>query len=135
MERIPTHKERLDVAADALVTAVEGGSNYWASFFTHGNYYVADEGPDIEGSVPGYLMAEVTYEDPETGVETCTDVFVANILDTMRAIADGTITVDVRDDIYYAIRTAYLDTENADIDAEAADVLLQVTLFGSVIFG
>lgn len=43
--------------------------------------------------------------------------------------------VGVRADLRTMVTTAFLDAENADIDAEGADTIMQVTMFKELVFG
>lgn len=103
---------------DVLITAVEGGINYWAEVSDY------DHGDDVR-------VASVRILDLEDGREyRLTAKMLAN---PIMQIING--PVQVRDDIRIAIFDGERLLDAAEIDAECADVIVQVALFGRIVYG
>lgn len=117
--------KRTEFLSDVLVTAVEGGINYWAS--------VSEYDPDA-GTV------RVHEWHPDTG-ETEDGYAKEGVLVTLDDIARG-IGVLRRDDklpltgywhdFWKADRT---NGEDGDYDAGHADCVVQAAIFGEVVYG
>lgn len=111
---------------DVLTTAVEGGINYWADFVS-----VSRLQPDLSVN---NVRLRPREEDAELAVDD--EVFQITHLrigQAMQLVVSGDVLV--RDDIRRAVLHAIADPDNADIDAEAADVLVQVACFGEIVYG
>lgn len=92
---------------DILITAIEGGINYWAE--------VTDYSPD--GDRPFAVIREIEGRDEYRLTPTA-----------MTAAANKVVT------LYPNTRAAgYIRTDN--IDAEAADMIAQVACFGELVYG
>lgn len=103
------------VLMDLLCTAVEGGSNYWASFSratcTKDGDYLSVHVREYEASGDRLLSRRVTAEDLATGLARL-----------------GTAK--------FATASQHLaDALSEDGDATTADVVLQMTVFGDVVYG
>jgi hypothetical protein len=107
------------VAYDILTTAWEQGISYWA------------EGKEVHRladlSVTSFTVRDA--EDPEAEWVTAD---YDTVHDGLQKILDG--EVRVRPDFYRQCLTVK-DPEDVDIDADAADVIVQVGLFGKIVFG
>jgi hypothetical protein len=105
---------------DVMTTAAEGGVNYWAT----------------AAYVTPHDALMVRYENPGGPADwrCCTAALGVRgvALGVERVLAP---TFKVADDIRRAVAVLASDPENADIDADAADVIVQAALFGEVVFG
>lgn len=107
---LPVRRQRL---RDLLCSAVEGGSNYWAAF------------TDVTRTANlDYLEVRVTEHEGSGAVPT-TRVVTADDL----AVGLGRAAMDPRLARHAA---AFLGDDD---DAETADVILQMTVFGDVVYG
>ncbi len=98
------------------------------------------------GSQSGLVGQPVRRDDPTgvgwyyAGIESCYDgdgdvvdnVTLATIELGYRRLIDGSVTANRN--IVAEARRAFLDPDDGDIDAKAADVILQAGLFGSVLY-
>lgn len=108
-------------AADVLTTALQGGIDYWAC----AEHLQAD---DEGNTVIAYLTDSTgeNYEDLPKYVDL--DVIRLGI---KRALKVGSCRQDIRE----TILTAVASDDVGQIDAEAADVIVQLGLFDDVVFG
>lgn len=111
---------------DVLITAVEGGINYWSA--------VSDYDPDA-GTVK---VHEYEPDEGETDQWGYAEVGVTVDLDS---IAKGIGVLNGKGEAW---RTGYwaefwranrTNGEDGDYDAEIADVIVQTALFGEVVYG
>lgn len=114
-----THERNLFLQ-DVLITAVEGGTGYWAAC---SGYFWDDDSPED---------ARVTLH-PE-------DVQDENHLVTVETIAKGialirTNTVLLNSTLRKWIVEADRENDAGMIDADGADVIVQAALFGEIIYG
>tara|TARA_R110000824_G_scaffold215627_2_gene402162 strand:+ start:451 stop:825 length:375 start_codon:yes stop_codon:yes gene_type:complete len=107
----------LELLNDLLVTAVEGGSDYWATFGyaerDADRNYASVRVSEVEASGDTRITATVTPESLMGGV---------------RKLAHLAMTAP-----WAARRLADLTTE--DWDAETADAVLQLAVLGDVVYG
>lgn len=116
---------------DVLCTALEGGIGYWAE---------ASDIETVEVEVNGSPMQEYvgcTLTDCEGTDDEGNDWTHKVTLDT---VAEGIRRIMAREararrDIEDAIRAAVADADAGTIDADAADVIMQVALFGEIVYG
>lgn len=99
-------KHSLSVCSDLLITAAEGGSNYWADFeeLADGAYRIVEQ----EQSGDAVVLAEVTPLMMAKACQKAIELYQHN----HKIIAD----VDLH-------------------DAETADIVLQVATFGELVYG
>lgn len=116
---------------DVLCVALEGGIGYWAE---------ASDIKTIEVEVNGSPMTEYvscTLTDAEgtddEGNDWTHSVTLDTVAEGIRRIMSG--EVRARRDIEDAIRAGVADNDAGHIDADAADVILQVALFGAITYG
>lgn len=114
--------EQQQFATDVLTTAIEGGINYWSTVLT-----ISDRSPE-----PEQITAVVISEDEDRTQRTITSVALINTLASIEGFAE-----EIPQDIFDMLADAYADLDEGagDIDAELADVLVQLTLFGEIIYG
>lgn len=130
-----------------LETAVEGGCSYWAdvsaeyaSESSSGSSkgindfdvsdYVEDEDEDEDEDAPFYTAASfLASKDPTQGGT----IDLEGIADAIERIAAG--EVEVAPAIREVIIAAVEDDDASDIDAEAADCIVQIGLFDEIVYG
>lgn len=117
MSTFPRSPERKEFLDDLLITAVEGGINYWAQV---SGYKFTD--------VPG--EAEVTVHDLESEHQHFVDIDV--IAKGLGRLQQDEGLRSLYSDLLVASRT---NGEDGDFDASGADVVLQLGIFGEVIYG
>jgi hypothetical protein len=105
---------------DLLCTAVEGGSNYWARFES------AERTPDLD-----YLSVVLTA-DPGDGTRKRYTVRAEDLVRGLEAL--GTQPAPFPTAASH-LADAIGDPDNSTGDATTADVVLQMTVFGDVVYG
>lgn len=122
---------------DVMITAFEGGSTYWAE----ARNVIREKGcPEVD-----YISFEVRSfedrDDPRLGGWQRVDEDVIaqgmrRILDAPQDIGEfGVSPLRVRRDILASIAIADRRPEDADIDAEVADCILQAGIWGEIVYG
>ena len=118
---------RTQFLTDVLTTAVEGGIGYWAQVtsYTWDTEVVADRGVTITDVEDSGAIVRVT---------------VANIATALGKFTKGTAVeaaavVKVHPSYVRQIRTANRENDGGEIDADLADMVLQVAALGEVIYG
>ena len=121
---------------DLLVTAFEGGSNYWMRYSNckypeHLKNEVVRSIDDLENYYPLSVMC-VTTPDCSIDIHEFNDV--GEITDTHKGVNMQTIKKGLS---AYATKCpqGFSDFINGDTDITTADTLLQIALFGEVIYG
>lgn len=106
-------------AADVICTAVEGGINYWAVVLKW----------DGEGS------ALVEDHDKKTGPEVAWPVTINKdlIQKGIDLLSEGKITLNT--DTLGSILVGATMDDAGDVDAEAADAIVQAAIFGDIVYG
>lgn len=116
-------KDRKQFLFDTVVTAAEHGISYWA--------IVCDY---RWNNNPEKLYAMVRIQDAES--EKYHSITLETVAKGLRRICVTGEPIQLRDDIYENILLANrTNGAQGDIDAECADVIVQVGLFGDVIYG
>lgn len=115
------HKVSEELAKDILSIAVEGGSNYWGSFGIlqgKSDDYTAVTVKDVTGEDAGVALPNVvTLTTVRNGLEL--------------AVKPSSMREDLREACIKAL-------ENDDacyMDADSADCVVQLGLFGEIVFG
>ena len=117
-------------AADLLVGAFEGGSNYW--------YMIADNvKPEVEAQPWGegeYTPSYISYPFSKGGAVIIVDMEDEEgerfTLDK-KAILRGKLEMENNTDYSHH----FADVLNENDDADTSDVFLQLCLFGEVVYG
>lgn len=147
--------KRQRMLRDIMITAFEGGSNYWAE--ARRVVRDEDEALKVDEYAPGslaertgrhyldYVSFEVrSFEDREDkrlGKWHLIDAAAVDrglllIVDNgRRPVIEAPNPVSVRRDIWVSCVTADKYPEEADLDAEAADCILQAAAFGEIVYG
>lgn len=116
---------REEFLSDVITTAIEGGIGYWSVTLQ----YQAD-GRAIVGEVRGPgTQATISPTDSEA-VYVITPSTISVGLSQLRR---GTAAVN-RDLLGHAL-VAETNLDAGDIDADVADMIVQVALFGEVVYG
>lgn len=118
-----------EIAAATLTVAAECGIDYWANFKTTRL---------ATGPHEGWVAAITNFTDAETGEPFEVKMLRQQVNDNslygaFRKVIEG--KVQVAPDIRNYIVRAVCEGDAGMIDAEAADVLVQVALFGEIVFG
>lgn len=117
---IPVPREML---RDLLCTAVEGGSNYWADF----SAAVRTEGLD-------YLRVKVTEQEPSRDDTPRVNRYID--ADDLAIGIQRLAKAAIADDGKFPAAGKHLgDVLSENGDATTADVVLQMTIFGELIYG
>lgn len=122
--------DREQFLSDVLTTAVEGGINYWAAV---SEYKWCDENDNnIPASVRVHELDDTTGEYMEPGVFITTKEIgraIARIMDVNDEIKH--LGNHVRKDVF----AASMENDAGDIDADIADVIMQIAVLGEVTYG
>ena len=121
--------ERDQLYFDLFVTALEGGIQYWASVLAYrwrlprveGADPAAERGEDLNG-----FRAIVVDADDSGDRHTIDRAVIARGFNLAKA-RDG--------EVGKRFRTADRDPEDSDFDADDADLVVQLGLFGEVVYG
>ena len=104
---------------DLLVTAVEGGSNYWADFIY----------PHPRGSNSDKIRLIEDEPSNESGVCFDREVSADDLLVGLQRLAESDLSN------FPAAHAHLLDVLSDNYDADTADVVLQMTVFGELVYG
>lgn len=115
---------RKEFLSDILLTAIEGGINYWA--WQHARSW--DEDYEILNAITISPMDE----DGSEGTQVTVDH--AKLEEAIALIVGPQSEFEVRDDILQQIVLATRNNDAGEIDAEAADVIVQAACFGEIVY-
>ena len=107
------------IIKDVLSCALEGGSNYWYEIVEFGNPDKIEckfEHLDLPMSDAGYLIIKAKEDDPTYRLERIT-------------IQQGLQLMSMK------YPSQFQDLVNENSDAETGDILLQLSLFGELVYG
>lgn len=113
--------ERLQFYKDILITAVEGGVNYWCRV-SPGTYE-----PDAG------RVTLVEDENPKGKKRKRYALTWPSIQRAVQLVLDPKFRI--REDLRDTLRRAYVTCESGDIDAELADCIVQAAIYGEIVFG
>lgn len=113
--------------ADIIITAVEGGTNYWA-YSREYSWAKDDEDPTLTRAQLCDMEAYDTDEEKWHNVTTST---IAHAYYTIRKDSNLGISSQAR----ARFGCAFEDLDAGDLDANDADTIVQIGLFGKVIYG
>lgn len=113
---------RTQMFSDVIITAVEGGTGYWAQASAY----------KWSGDDTYPASVELTDDiDANRDTHPVDIVTVANAM--YRIVYDPTVKLSAS--IREAVTTALFLPTHADLDAADADAVVQVALFGEVVYG
>lgn len=139
-----SESERRQFYADIVTAAVEGGIGYWSKARSYRWFSpdlaggTAEPGPNGTANAWAVIVPadeEAGFADwpaEKDGVPTA-EITVASVRRAIGKIAHGEYT-DLRADIIATVKEAYREWDASDIDAEIADCIVQVAVFGKVVF-
>lgn len=107
-----------DFIEDVLVTATQGGSNYWG---------------DFAGKRGDLTLLTVTDAEGEEDYEHLLNF--AKVREAIRKLAVLTVDLDVNAQDRLTIREAVIQQDAGMIDADLADVIVQIACFDKLIYG
>lgn len=114
-------RESAQFAADVITVAIEGGVNYWAEIIS----FHYDE-TDPAGATT--TIHDLHDHGPRF------EITVPKVLDAVHRISTDPTSVGVGWPAA-EIAAAWTNRDAAEIDADLADIIVQVAAFGKVIFG
>lgn len=117
-----TNEEVTDFTTCVLTVAAEGGIGYWATYNT-----VRNE--------DAWVLALDNVWDAEEETLLAEEVTITTIWETLQDIAAGKYDDKVASRILDDIRADLKDRECCQIDAEGADVIVQLAIFGELVYG
>ena len=118
-----TDDEAITFVKDILTVAAEGGINYWADFRT------------ARDPVDGFVAGLIDVTDAEAGAKVADYLGFAKIWEVLGKIAWGDFDYHVGGACLGWTRQDLMDKEVCMIDAECADVIVQLALFGELVYG
>jgi hypothetical protein len=140
-----TEYDRRDFYASIVTTALEGGIGYWSAAEEYRWYFPdidggrAEPGPD--GSANAYALIVPADEDSDgdhwpkdAGGEPCARVTVDNVRRGLRQIVSGEGQL-VGEETRRRFALALREWDAGDLDAGDCDMIVQVAIFGKVIYG
>jgi hypothetical protein len=141
---------REELYGDIITTAIEGGIGYWSETSQYQYVYDGEIRPCVSALVEGttratiHLIEDATDAHPVGAVCEITPDTIARAFGVLRRAhvqSDGTVVNDRSESLYTSQKWRqrmlgiYSAPEDADIDADDADMLVQLGLFTRVIFG
>ena len=118
--------ERTEFLSDLLVTAIEGGINYWAGIDFR------DDVDPVTGTLNGKPLtcARIVDTEEQTIFTVDLDTIETGITRACTAMTNGTLRDDAQ------LRTANrTNGDEGDFDALSADLAVQLGLFDNVVYG
>jgi hypothetical protein len=126
--------ERAQFLADVITTATEGGIQYWARVTGYRWFSPELEGGTAEPGPGGTANAWVELVDAEEDDGERHRVDLDKIAHAFGVVRQGT-PKGWNDDDVARMRQAYAELDAGEIDAGDADCLLQLAIFGEVVYG
>jgi hypothetical protein len=114
--------ERVDFLCGIITTAVEGGINYWS--------HVSDYQWEWDTAM-NFTSASVTVHEDESDDEFVIDI--DKVASAIGKLVAG--NVQVRNSLLATLKEANRENEGGEIDADLADIIIQVACFGEIIYG
>lgn len=127
--------------ASCIITAVEGGINYWACCADY-KFPGCDDGVDFAEVTVHESVEELDYDGPtipgSRGGEYKAEgkrVTMADIEAALGKVIDLSVGLALHEAHRIAIKTALMMDDAGMIDADLADHIMQVAVLGDVIYG
>ena len=118
--------ERKNFLASVLVTAVEGGIDYWADV---GNYTWAQ---DDRGNLTG-ASVEVKERDERELTDKWIPIDLKIIAAGISSIKSGKVNMNPK--IVGYVTMSDVENDASEVDSEVADCIVQAALFGQLVYG
>jgi hypothetical protein len=132
LERLLARDEFL---ASVITTAIEGGVGYWAGCRVYRWWSPTLDGGTALPSVNGGAFAHAVLVDREDPEQRDWKVDPGTIVQAFERLAEDAPVLHVSTRTRNRLLGAYDDLEAGDIDADDADMLVQIGLFGEVVYG
>jgi hypothetical protein len=128
--------ERKEFLHSIFTTALEGGIGYWSQASTYHWMLPAPKGQewgadDLDGFYA--IVHEWDEDEGDYAKNKGHRIDRAVIQKGLNALIDG--KARAREDIVKTIMLANRENDAGDIDSEIADVIVQVGLFGEIVYG
>ena len=126
------HQAALDqMYFDIFTTACEGGIDFWADVlkYHHVKYDKHDNTVLVEDTL-GFFATVRDNEDEESDILT---INRATIISGLQMIADG--ETEIQGKFMDEVKRWLAEPDDADIDATAADIIVQIGLFNELVYG
>lgn len=131
--KLPPKWERL--LWDTFITAMEGGVDYWATRRRYA-HKTRDDAPDDFTPTDYYAVISEDGSGGDGKRDTRHDINRAVMLRGFRVVLGGSCPLKDTHEQVRKIGAAWKDPEiEGDIDADGADILVQLALFGEVVYG
>lgn len=120
-----SHEVNEDMIADWLITAFEGGSNYWISHIEYSDPELAYEASAQHENIAAYACPEYWVGGG------CITIYVDE-----PGFEEKTINLETLAEAARKVRPViFARLENGTYDADDADIVLQYAMFDEVVFG
>jgi hypothetical protein len=127
--------ERAQFLADIITTAVEGGIQYWARVTAYRWYSPDLDGGTAEPGPGGTANAYAIVVDGEDEDQVGHEVGLDDIARVLNGLRSAEPPKYWNADAVRRVIAANRDNDAGDIDADDADVILQLAIFGEVVYG
>ena len=128
MAHITHSTERAEFLSDIITTALEGGIGYWAESRA---YHWTTKGTDTTAEIREQQAHQAEHDEPGKWFKLDNNV----IAETLKSLRDPATKCPP----HWRAALIGADFTNGaggeDIDAEAADVIVQIALFGRIVYG
>lgn len=137
----PRSEERSTFLSDVLTTAIEGGINYWSQVSDYHWYSPTLDGGSAEhpqDRANAYVTIHETGDDPDDKSNIVRTIGIDDIASALRVIRENRDRPGpewMNSDLIADIMTADRTNDASEIDAEGCDCIVQVALFGKVVYG
>jgi len=132
---IKINEDRKQLAFDIFVTALEGGIGYWSICE---NYHwkkknVKSEKIGDDEDLDGFYADVIETDDPEETDAKKHKIDYSTIEKGLKRICET--DVKLSETIKNSIIQAVMEDDGGNIDADSADVIVQIGLFNEIVYG
>ena len=122
--------ERIDFLANVIITAVEGGINYWTEY---GDYQYTENKDGLTTDASVELREYQVVQGMLNEHRTLHKVTLATIRKGIQKVQEPDFQINPV--LLNFILAADRDNDGENIDSEAADCIVQAALFGELVYG
>lgn len=126
--------ERAQFLTDVIITAAEGGIQYWAVILSYKWHLPNLPGGTGEPGPDGTAAASLRLRPDEEDADVHT-VKLSDVAHALNVIADLSRPLYLHSTDRTRIAEAARENDGGKIDADDADVIVQVAAFGNVVYG
>lgn len=126
--------ERAQFLTDVIITAAEGGIQYWAVILSYKWHLPNLPGGTGEPGPGGNAAASLKFRADEDDADIHT-VTISDVARALGVIADLSRPLRLHSTDRARIAEASRENDGGQIDADDADVIIQVAAFGNVVYG